>query len=87
LWTVLRLVLTDPSLTLRAIAFAPPHQMLVVGAVISLICLPVAIAVSKATPEELALPGFNARLHAEPGEGLPKGDPEHPGHRSYQGYN
>ena len=85
LWTVLRLALSDPSLTLRAIAFAPPHQMMFVGALVSAICIPVAIAVAKATPEELALPGFDAKLHAEPGQGLPgRGEGRR---RSYQSSN
>ncbi len=57
-WAILRVVLTDPTLSLRAIAFAPPHQMMVVGVLISIICIPVALAVREATPEELALPGF-----------------------------
>jgi hypothetical protein len=59
IWAVLRLVLTDPTLSLRAIVFAPPHQMIVVGMLISIVCIPVALAVREATPAELALPGID----------------------------
>ncbi|HEY7270079.1 MAG TPA: hypothetical protein VH951_09645 [Dehalococcoidia bacterium] len=89
IWTVLRLELSDPKLTLRAIAFAPPHQMLVVGTVVSLICIPVALAVARATPEELALPGFDAELHADPPStdgGVVSRDGQRR-RRSYQGLN
>ena len=84
-WTVLRLLVADPALTLRAIAFAPPHQMMFVGAVVSAICIPVALAVARATAEELALPGFEAKLHSDPPPGRDAG--ERQGRRSYQGYN
>jgi hypothetical protein len=85
-WMILRLALADPTLTLRAIAFAPPHQMMFVGVVISIICIPVALAVAKATPAELQLPGFDAKLHAEPRQPSSEGRRGHRG-RSYQGYN
>jgi hypothetical protein len=84
-WTVVRLLLTDPALSLRAIAFAPAHQMMFVGAAVSVVCLPVAFAVARAKPEELALPGFEARLHSEPPPGRDAADRQ--GRRSYQGYN
>jgi hypothetical protein len=86
-WTVVRDVFADPAFTFRGIIFAPPHQMLFVGAVISIICLPVALAVRDASPDELALPGFDAKLHADPPGGRSPGGGERQRRRSYQGYN
>jgi hypothetical protein len=85
-WTILRFAFSDPTLTLRAIAFAPSHQMMFVGVIVALICTPVAIAAARATPEELALPGFKAKLHADPPAQRGAED-EQPRRRSYQGYN
>jgi hypothetical protein len=84
-WTILRLLLADPTLTLRAIAFAPAHQMMVVGALISAICLPVAAAVRRADPDELSLPGFEAKQPEPRTE--PPGDGGRRRRRSYHGYN
>jgi hypothetical protein len=80
-WAIVRLTLTDPSLTLRAIAFAPPHQMMFVGLLIALICVPLAAEVQRAGPDDLALPGLEAE-ETQPAElgGERRG-------RSYQGYN
>jgi len=83
-WTVLRLTLGDPSLAFRDVIFAPSHQMMLVGAIVSAICTPVALAVRRATPEELALPGFEATLHAGPPQPSPDGGERPPRRRSYQ---
>jgi hypothetical protein len=83
-WTLLRFLLGDPSLAFRDVIFAPSHQMMLVGAIVTAVCTPVARAVRRATPEELALPGFDAKLHAEtPGHGPGDAGPR-PRRRSYQ---
>jgi hypothetical protein len=80
-WALVRLILTDPSLAPRAIAFAPPHQMMLVGLLVALVCVPLAAEVRRASAEDLALPGLEekepeARERRRERRG-----------RSYQGYN
>ncbi|HXH22770.1 MAG TPA: hypothetical protein VNN10_12150 [Dehalococcoidia bacterium] len=80
-WTLARLALTEPSMTLRAIVFAPPHQMMLVGLVIALVCVPLAAEVRSASPEDLRLPGVDA-AEVKTGERSRRRRG-----RSYQGYN
>jgi hypothetical protein len=86
-WTALRLVFGDPALTFRALIFAPPHQLMVVGLIVSLLCIPVAREVAVATPEELALPGFEVKVADEPEAASVVGPEAQKQRRSYQGLN
>lgn len=81
LWAVLRLVLGDADLSFRGIIFAPAHQMMLVGIIVAAICLPVAAGVSRATAEQLRLPGFEAKRSEGNAESRPRR------RRSYQSYN
>jgi len=84
-WAVIRLALTDPSLTIRSLAFAPPHQMMVVGILIAMVCVPLAAEVRNAEPEELSLPGY-AEPEAEEPERRERPRRQRRS-RSYHGYN
>jgi hypothetical protein len=84
-WAIIRLALTDPSLALRSLAFAPPHQMMVVGILVAMVCVPLAAEVRNAAPEELSLPGFAEPEPEEPERReRPRGQRRR---RSYHGYN
>ena len=54
----------------RYFLFNSPHMMIAVGTVVSTLCVPIAIQVARARPEELELPDFEAELAEEalPGE-------------------
>jgi hypothetical protein len=70
-WTLLRLWLAEPATDPRSIVFTPAHQMIVAGALVSLICLPVAIEMFRAEPGDLEIPTFegHTRMVSSPGRG------------------
>jgi hypothetical protein len=57
-WAVSHLLLVHwhDSLTARHIVFESPFLFLFVGFLVSLVCIPVALEVARATPEEVELP-------------------------------
>jgi hypothetical protein len=67
LWVVGREIV-DPSwaLSLQSMAFDAGFLMILVGLLTSLVCLPVAIEVALATPEEVEIPIFGPEA-SEPG--------------------
>jgi len=49
------------DLTLRHILLGPTHLVIVVGLLISVVCIPIAVRVALAKPEELEIPLFQPR--------------------------
>lgn len=61
LWVVLKPALgSAPTMTFRYLVFDPGHMMIAAGILVSVICLPVAIQVATARPDELTPPDFEA---------------------------
>lgn len=59
LWVVLKPVLQDaPTMSFRYLVFDPAHLVIAAGILISVICLPVAIEVVSAAPDEVRIPDF-----------------------------
>lgn len=59
-WALIHLLIShvhDP-LSARHLIFEPPFLLIFVGFLVTMVCLPVALEVSQATPEEVALPRF-----------------------------
>jgi hypothetical protein len=57
LWSVGRLILLQPALDSRALAFTPAHQLIVAGLFVSAICVPVALEILRtARPQDLEIP-------------------------------
>ncbi len=72
IWIVLD-ALFDPTpeaANLRYFLFDSPHMIIAVGTIVSAVCVPIAIQVARAQPEELELPDFEAELAEE----TPTGD-------------
>jgi hypothetical protein len=71
IWIVLDALLdpTPEAANFRYFLFDSPHMMIAVGTVVTIVCLPIAIQVAQATPEELAPPDFEAELAEAPLEG------------------
>ena len=65
-WTLCWLLLSDPALTARNLAFAPAQQLIAVGFIITLICTPVALEISRAQPRDLDIPDFDKSLRPRP---------------------
>ncbi|MPZ49307.1 MAG: hypothetical protein GEU75_08410 [Dehalococcoidia bacterium] len=61
-WEALHLATAhlDIALTPRHIAFEPGFLVILVGFLVSLVCVPLAIEVARATPEDVALPQLGA---------------------------
>lgn len=57
-WTLLGLLLTPVDFYWRAILFDPAHQLMVAGALISIICLPVAKEILESTAADLSAPDY-----------------------------
>lgn len=58
------------SMALRHMAFEPGFLMIVVGFVVSLFCIPLALEVARAAPDELDIPVFGAGEQASAERGL-----------------
>jgi hypothetical protein len=59
LWVVLKPLLQDaPTMSVRYLVFDPAHLLIAAGTFISVICLPVAIEVASAAPDEVRIPDF-----------------------------
>ena len=61
-WTIAHLLVShlhDP-LTPRHIVFEAPFLFIVVGFLVTLVCIPVALEVAQASPEDVAIPIFEA---------------------------
>ena len=67
IWIVLDALLdpTPEATNFRYFLFNSPHMMIAVGTVVSALCVPIAIQVARAQPEELELPDFEAELAEE----------------------
>lgn len=67
IWIVLDALLdpTPETANFRYFLFDSPHLVIAVGAVVSVVCVPIAIQVARARPEELELPDFEAELAEE----------------------
>ena len=58
-WVLLNAVLSSGRvLTLRYIVFDPAHLVIFAGIVVSVVCIPVAIQVARAAPEDMKLALF-----------------------------
>ncbi len=69
-WIVLE-ALFDPTpeaANFRYFLFDSPHLMIAVGALVSLVCVPISVQVARAEPEELELPDFEAQFAGEAAE-------------------
>ena len=64
IWIVLDALLdpTPEAANFRYFLFNSPHMMIAVGTVVSALCVPIAIQVARARPEELELPDFESEL-------------------------
>jgi hypothetical protein len=61
LWVVLKPLLQDaPTMNVRYLVFDPAHLLIAAGILISIICLPVAIEVASAAPDEVRILDFAA---------------------------
>jgi hypothetical protein len=63
---------------LRYFLFDSPHLVIAMGVVLSFLCVPIAIEVARAQPEEVELPVFDAGIDEEeetPADGAPDGLP------------
>lgn len=61
LWVVLKQLLhTAPTMTSRYVVFDPAHLLIAAGILIAAICLPVAIEVASAAPDEVRIPDFES---------------------------
>ena len=87
IWIVLDALLdpTPEAASFRYFLFNSPHMMIAVGTVVSALCVPIAIQVARAQPEELELPDFEAELAEEAVEGDEATAAEGPG-GPYQWY-
>ena len=67
IWIVLDALLdpTPEAANFRYFLFDSPHMMIAVGTIVSALCVPIAIQVARARPEELELPDFEAELAEE----------------------
>lgn len=62
-WVVLKPVISGaPEMTFRYLIFDPGHLLIAAGILVTAICLPVALQVVTAGPEEVTLPDFEAGL-------------------------
>jgi hypothetical protein len=61
-WTLLHLLIVHvhEPLSTRHIVFETPFLLIFVGFLLSLVCIPVALEVARATEEEVALPLFGS---------------------------
>jgi hypothetical protein len=51
-----------PTANVRYFLFSSPHLVILVGALVSLACVPLSLTVASATDEEVAIPVFDAGL-------------------------
>ncbi len=70
LWVVLKAVVEPggAELTLRYVIFDSAHLILVVGVLVSVVCIPVAIQVAQAEPEDVELELFDSMTEEEPSD-------------------
>lgn len=67
IWIALE-ALVDPTpeaASFRYFLFDSPHLMVAVGALVSVVCVPISVQVARAAPEELALPDFETQFAGE----------------------
>ena len=65
-WVFARSLIVDPGgSTFRSFLFDAPHLLLAVGIVVSFVCLPVAVEVALASPEDAEIPIFEADEESE----------------------
>lgn len=66
-WLLTKSVLesSHSSATFRYLVFDPPHLVMLVGIVVSVVSLPIALEVSHASSEELEIPIFDEELAPE----------------------
>ncbi len=70
LWVVLKTVVEPGAaeFTLRYVIFDSAHLILIVGILVTLVCIPVAIQVAHAEPEDVELELFESMTKEEPSD-------------------
>jgi hypothetical protein len=67
---------TPETADLRFFIFDSAHLVIAMGVMVSAICVPLALQVAKAEPEDVEIPIFDAEMEAEDPEPEPEAPPE-----------
>ena len=71
LWVLANALLdSGRGLSLRYVSFDPAHLVLFVGMLLSLVCLPIALEVAAAAPEDVELELFEPEPESQPSPAL-----------------
>lgn len=71
LWVLANALLdSGRGLSLRYVSFDPAHLVLFVGMLLSVVCLPIALEVAAATPEDVELELFEPEAGSQPSPAL-----------------
>jgi hypothetical protein len=77
LWALVNALVAEPRFTFRYVVFDPAHLVILVGVLLSVVCIPIALEVAAASPEEVELELFEPdparRTADEPAEEIPIG--------------
>ena len=79
LWVLLNALVNQPHLTFRYVIFEPAFLVIAVGILLSAVCIPLALQVAVASPEEVELELFETRPAEAPGQSPAQAPADAPG--------